>query len=85
MFGTLKDGSLEINSLALKNCFSHRKIFQNGVNRLSKMVLKTRVVYQSSKFRVVRTIRFFIQISLTCGTNILKRIYGETLDFKCQH
>ena len=38
IFGTLKDDSLEINILALNNCFSHRNIFQNGVNTLSKMV-----------------------------------------------
>ena len=38
---TLKGGSLEINSLALTNCFNYRNVFQNGVNILSKMVLKT--------------------------------------------
>ena len=41
IFETLNDGGLEINSLALNNCFSHRKVFQNGVNDLSKLVLKT--------------------------------------------
>ena len=40
IFGTLKDGCLEINSLALNNCFSYRNVFQNGVNALSEMVLK---------------------------------------------
>ena len=40
IFGTLEDGSLEINSLALNNCFSYRHVFQNGVNALSKMVYK---------------------------------------------
>ena len=40
MFGTLKDGSLEINGSALNNCFSYRNVFQNGVNALSKIVLK---------------------------------------------
>ena len=49
IFGTLKDGSLEINSLALSNCFSHRKVFQNGVNPLSKMVLKTPVFCQKAQ------------------------------------
>ena len=38
IFGTLEIDSLEINILALNNCFSHRNIFQNGVNTLSKMV-----------------------------------------------
>ena len=35
-FGTLRDGSLEINNLALNNYFSTRNIFQNDVNALSK-------------------------------------------------
>ena len=59
MFGTLKDGSLEINSLALNNCFSYRNIFQNDVNALSKMVLKNLFyLSKSSKFHIVWTIRF---------------------------
>ena len=41
IFGILKDGGLQINSLALNNRFSNRNVFQNGVNALSKMVLKT--------------------------------------------
>ena len=37
-FAAQKDGNLQINSLASNNCFSHRKVFQNGVwNALSKM------------------------------------------------
>ena len=36
MFGTLKDGSLEINSLDLNNCFSYRNVYQNGVKRFIK-------------------------------------------------
>ena len=40
IFGIMKDGSPEINSLALNNCFSYRNVFQNGVNALSKMVFK---------------------------------------------
>ena len=60
IFGTFKDGSLQINSLALNNCLSYRNVFQNGVNTLSKMVLKTRVFWsKSSSFRVVWTTRFF--------------------------
>ena len=27
----------------------------------------------------------FVQISLVCGTNSFKGMYGETLDFQCQH
>ena len=40
IFGTLKDGSIQINSLGSNNCFSYRNAFQNGGNALSKMVLK---------------------------------------------
>ena len=38
IFGTLKDGSLYVDIVASNYCFSHRKVFQNGVNTLSKMV-----------------------------------------------
>ena len=48
IFGTLRDGSFQINNLASNNCFSYRNLFQNGVNALLK----------SSKFHVVWTIRF---------------------------
>ena len=41
IFGTLKDGTLQINSLASNNNFSYRNVFQNGVNALSKWFLKT--------------------------------------------
>ena len=46
------------SSLALNNCFSYRKAFQNGVNALSKMVFKPRFLTKTSKFRVVWTIQF---------------------------
>ena len=45
IFETLKDGSLEINSLALNNCFSYKNVFQNGVNALLKVILKTRFFF----------------------------------------
>ena len=38
IFGTLKDGSLLINTLASNICFSYRNMFQNGVDALSKIV-----------------------------------------------
>ena len=49
IFGTLKDGSLEINSLALNHCFSYRNVWQNGVKAFSKMVLKNSVFCQKVK------------------------------------
>ena len=70
--------SLEINSLALSNCFRYRNVFQNGVNALSKKVLKRQFFVKSSKFRVVLTIQ-------ACVPNTYQIMYGETLDFQFQH
>ena len=55
IFGTLKDGSLLINTLASNICFSYRNMFQNGVNALSKIV--DAFLSKSSKFHLVRIIR----------------------------
>ena len=49
IFGTLKVGSQEINSLALNKCFSYRNVFQYGVNALSKMVFKNLVSCQKAQ------------------------------------
>ena len=49
IIGTLKDGSLEINNLPLKNCFSCKKRLQIDANALSKMVLKTRFFCQKAQ------------------------------------
>ena len=55
IFGTLKDGSLLINTLASNICFSYRNMFQNGVDALSKIV--DTFLSKSSKFYLVRIIR----------------------------
>ena len=55
IFGTLKDGSLLINTLASNICFSSGNIFQNGVDTLSKIV--DAFLSKSSKFYLVRIIR----------------------------
>ena len=55
IFGTLKDGSLLISTLALNICFSYRNKFQNGVDALSKIV--DAFLSKSSKFHLVRIIR----------------------------
>ena len=55
IFGTLKDGSLLNNTLASNICFSHRNMFQNGVDALSKIV--DAFLSKSSKFHLVRIIR----------------------------
>ena len=71
MFGTLKDGNLQIDSLALNNCFSYRNIFQNSVKvcqtwfkektKQNKTKQKTKqknffFCQKSSNFRVIWTI-----------------------------
>ena len=55
IFGTLKDGSLLINTLASKICFSYRNIFQNGVDALPKIV--DAFLSKSSNFHLVWSIR----------------------------
>ena len=55
IFGTLKDGSLLINTLASNICFSYRNMFQNGVDALSKVV--DAFLSKSSKFYLVLIIR----------------------------
>ena len=49
ILGTLKDNSPLMNSLASNNCFSNRKVFQNGVNtlykRLTIFVKKLKILY----------------------------------------
>merc|ERR1712240_255136 len=85
IFGTLKDGSLQINTLALNNCFSYRNIFQNGVNALSKMVLKKPGFCQKTQNFVYFGPYDFVQISPACGPNMYQIMYGETFNFQCQH
>ena len=55
IFGTLKDGSLLINTLASSICFSYRNMFQNGVDASLKIV--DAFLSKSSKFYLVRIIR----------------------------
>ena len=55
IFGTLKDGSLLINTLASNICFNYRNIFQNGVDALPKIV--DAFLSKSSNFHLVWIIR----------------------------
>ena len=55
IFGTLKGGSLLINTLASNICFSYINMFQNGVDALSKIV--DAFWSKSSKFYLVWIIR----------------------------
>ena len=74
MFGTLKDDSL-CNILASNNCFSHRNVFQNGANTLSKIVNHF-FEKNRTKFCMARTIQFCSHF-----TSMWSKYYGETSDF----
>ena len=66
-------------NLASNNCFSHRNVFQNGVNNLSNFFCQ-----KPQKF-----VKFgsgdVVQILPACGPNTYQIMYGETLDFQGQH
>ena len=55
IFGTLKDWSLLINTLASNICFSYRNTFQNGVDAVPEIV--DAFLSKSSNFHLVRIIR----------------------------
>ena len=84
IFGTLKDDSLKINSLASNNCFSHRNVFQNGVNTLSKIV--NHFLSKSTNFFMVLTIRFCSNFTSMWSKYVSNNVWRDfTLDFQCQH
>ena len=77
-FVTLTDGSLEINSLALNNCFSYRNVFQNDANALSKMDLKYPFFFllsKSSQFCEVSTIRFCSNFTGMWYKHLLRNVW----------
>ena len=60
IFGTMKDGSLVLNTLASWNCFTCRNLFQNGANDMSEwLTFETAFCKKSSKFCIVRIIWFW--------------------------
>ena len=60
IFGVTKDGILVFNTLASWNCFTCRNLFQNGANDMSEcLTFETAFCKKSSKFCVVRIIRFW--------------------------
>ena len=70
----------------LNNCFNYKNVFQNDVNALSKMVLKTQDFCQKARNSLSLNRWYdFVQISQACDTSIFKEMYGETLDFQSQH
>ena len=59
IFGTMKDGSLVINTLASFKCLTWRSLFWNGANDMSEMVnMINGFLSKSSKLCVVRIMRF---------------------------
>ena len=85
MFGTLKDGSLEINSLALNNCFSSEMSFKKWRQTLVKMLKKNRFFFQKAQDFVYFGPYIFFQNLPACGSNTYQKMYGETSDFQCQN
>ena len=73
IFGTVKDGSLLINTKASNNCLYHRNVFQNGVNTFSEMI--------NQKLKIHFLPCDCVQIAPECGPNNYQIMYGETLDF----
>ena len=71
---TLKDGSLQINSLTSDKCFSYRNVFQNDVNALSKMIN-----HFLSKFCVVSDHTILLKFHQhACGANTYQ--YKECIE-----
>ena len=85
IFETVKDSSVTINSIPLNTSFSYRNVLQNGVNFLSKMVLKISGVCQNAQNFIYFGLYDLVQILPVCGTNTYQIMYGETLDFKRQY
>ena len=69
IFNTLKDGGLHINSLASNICFSYRNVFQTLYQK-TKKILKSPVF--GHKFGPSN----FVQISPTCGSNVLFFVFA---------
>ena len=76
IFGTLKDSSLQINSLPLKKCFNYRNVLQNCVNVLSKMALKKLSFFCQTAQICFKSHQHLVQVRI-------KIQYGETIDFQC--
>ena len=81
IFGTMKDDSLSINTLASNNWLCHRNVFQNGVNAVSKMADH---FCQKAQNFVYFIWYDSVQISPACGPNTHQIMCGQNLDFQCQ-
>ena len=68
--------------LASINSLNHINVFQNAVNMFSKLVNH---FCQKAQNLVYFRSYDFVQILPACGPNTFQIMYGETLDFLCQH
>ena len=77
--------SLKINSMPLNTCFSNRDVFKIASTPLSKMVLKNSIFCQKAQNFIHFGRYDLVQISPACGPSTYQIMYGDTLDFQCQH
>ena len=67
IFGITKDGSLVFNTLASRNCFTCRNLFQNGANDMSEsLTYETAFCKKAQNFVLIGS-SDFDQISPACG------------------
>ena len=85
IFGTLKDGSLEINSLALNHNVQAQKRLPKWRQRFVKNGFKKPGFCQKTQNFVYFGSYDFVQILPACSPNTYQIMYGETLDFQCHH
>ena len=95
IFGTLKDGSLKMNILALKaikQLFRLQERLPKWLQRPQRFVKNgflnpglSCLLSKSSKFRVALTIQIMFKFLQHVVQILIKLMYGETLDFQCQH
>ena len=84
IFGTVKNGSLKIDSLPLNNCFCYRNVLQYGVNSSSKWFLNNLVFCPKAQNFVHFGLYDLVQISSVCGPNTYQVMYGYSSEFQCQ-
>ena len=75
----------ENSQFTIKCCFSHRNVLQNCVNSLSKIVyLFIYFFFLKLTFCTFRTLQFGSNFA-SMYSKYYQIMYGETVDFQCQH
>ena len=80
MFGIRKDCSLQIHSETSNNCFSHRNVFQNGVNALLKICPENSSVLPLLMLTLKvwsLSIHSLKNVCITCWWNLNKIIWSK--------